>query len=152
MIKHKAPIPQGYEITGIDKDTGEVQYKSLLPDVLERINSDEAVLADNGHTLESFNKWCAGLDEDETATRFLKLVNRSLNGPDWFPDFDNPDQNKYEPRFYRGSSGFRYDGYVYRGSASRVSSRLCFKESRLAIHAGQTFTKWYKKVIVVKQP
>jgi hypothetical protein len=146
----KIEIPKGYQIDSVDASSGVIKFKEKPKDVLERIQTDEDVLADNGHDWDSFNEWCDGLDEDERATRFLKLLNKSLNG-EWTPDFDNPNQYKYEPRFVGGSSGFRYYGCDDWYSGSGVGSRLCYKEGRLAVHAGTKYTKWYKSVIVIKQ-
>lgn len=127
-----------------------LKLKEKPKDVLERINSDDAVLADNGHTWETFNRWCMGLDEDEKAGRFIKLLRKSLNGPDWEADFDNKDQVKYVPWFVGGSSGFRFSDCGGWRARSYVGSRLCFKEGRLAVHAGTKFTKWFKQAIIVK--
>jgi len=141
----KIDIPDGCLIDSFDKSTGQGTYKEKAK--RERLNTDEAVLTDNGYTWESFEKWCEGLRPHERATRFIELLQKSLNG-DVALDFDNSDQVKYEPRFVGGSSGFRYYVYDVWYSYSHVGSRLCFLEPDDAIHAGQTFTKWYKTIIV----
>ena len=117
--------------------------------VMNRINTDEDVLKDNGLTQDKFNKQCEGLPEDEVAFRFLKLLIKSLN-QGWIADHKNHNQWKYEPRFIVASSGFRY--YVFGGwlALSGVGSRLCLKDSSLAIHAGRKFTKWYEQLIIIK--
>lgn len=147
----KIEIPQGFEVDSFDKQSGEIKFKEKPKDVLERILTDDDVFTDNGITRAIFDKRCEGLEEDEKATRFLKLLDKSLNGCDWIPDFDNPSQRKFIPWFEGGSSGFRFLVYVHWSSNSSVGSRLCFKESRLAVHAGTKFTKWYKQAIVVNQ-
>jgi hypothetical protein len=145
----KIQIQKGFEIDTFNKATGEIKFKEKSKDVLERILTDEDVLADNGYTLDSFNLACSDLEEHEKAFRFLNLLAKSLN-QGWKPDFDNSSQYKYQPYFLGGSSGFRCGGCGAWYSASAVGSRLCFKESRLAIHAGEKFTKWYKEIIVIK--
>lgn len=141
------PLPEGYQFDKVD--SGKIILKEKPKNVLECILTDDDVLADNGYTWLTFNKWCDGLSEDEKATRFLKLLNKSLNC-DWVPDFDNSNVWKYEPRFLGGSSGFRYDDCDYWTSHSCVGSRLCFDTEEKAVHAGTKFTKWYKQVIITK--
>jgi len=141
--------PEGFEIDSLDKQTDKktvvISLKEKPKDVLERINSDADVFADNGITEEQFFESCKGLDEDETAARFIKLLRKSMHGgEDWIPQ---DGQYRYEPRFMGGSSGFRYDDCDHWFSSSYVGSRLAFKESRFAIHAGTKFTKWYKQII-----
>lgn len=139
------PLPDGYEIDTIDKQTGKVTLKETPKNVLERIQTDADVFADNGITEEQFFKSCLLLDEDETATRFIKLLRKSLHGgEDWIAQ---DGEWRYEPRFVGGSSGFRYVDCASWLSNSYVGSRLAFKEDRFAIHAGTKFTKWYKQII-----
>lgn len=145
----KIEIPNGYEID-FDKAVGEIKFKEKPKNVMERINSDEDVLTDNGLTWEQFNQQCFGLPEDEVAYRFLKLLVKSLNPKGWVADFDNTDQVKYEPRFVGGSSGFRFHGCDHWRTFSYVGSRLCLESSELAVHAGTKFTRWYKQIIIIK--
>lgn len=59
----------------------------------------------------------------------VRAANRIANGgKKWEADYNNSSQLKYEPRWYRGSSGFRYFGFVDWRSDSLVGSRLCFKD------------------------
>ncbi|GHM98820.1 hypothetical protein WSM22_03100 [Cytophagales bacterium WSM2-2] len=144
----KIEVPEGYEIDSINKLSGEYTLiKQRTKDILEVIKTDDDVFADNGYTLQSFDEWCKGLRPHERAWRFIELLCKSLNG-NWVPDFDNDNQYKYHPWFTGGSSGFRFDGYGLWLSGSHVGSRLCFKESRLAVHAGEKFTNWFKIAIV----
>src|SRR4051812_49335691 len=110
----KITAPAGFELESFeqtDKTTMLIKMRATPKDVLERINTDDDVFSDNGITRAIFDKRCEGLDEDEKALRFLKLLMKSLNGAAWIPDYDNPNQVKYEPRFWGGSSGFRFDDY-----------------------------------------
>lgn len=77
-----------------------------------------------------------------------RAANRLANkGKVWKPDFKNLNQYKYTPWFYHeaGSSGFRFDGYVFWGSVSAVGSRLCFISREVAEYVGKTFEKLYKE-------
>lgn len=140
----KIELPDGFVAESIDA-SGTITIKERPKDVLERILTDADVFADNSITEEQFFKSCAGLDEDETATRFIKLLRKSLHdGEDWIPQ---DGEVRYEPWFTGGSSGFRYYGFDNWNSDSGVGSRLCLREKRMAIHAGTHFTKWYKQII-----
>ena len=140
-------IPTGYEIDFLDKEAKEIKLKEKQKNAMDHIKTDEDVLTDNGYTWSSFNEWCEGLFEYQEADRFLSLLVKSLNG-DWIPDFDNPNESKFEPRFIGGSSGFRFDGYGNWHSLSRLGSRFCFQKREHAEHAGTKFTKWYKLAII----
>jgi hypothetical protein len=141
----KIQIPKGYVFDKFDEHSQEIKFKEKPKNVLERILTDADVFADNGTTEEQFFKSCNGLDEDEIALRFIKLLRKSLHeGIEWIPQ---DGEWRYEPRFTGGSSGFRFYDYGYWTSHSYVGSRLAFKKDVLAIHAGQHFTKWYKQAI-----
>lgn len=147
MQQIKIDVPKGFEIDKFDYNSGTITFKPKPKDPIERILTDDDVLADNGLTWESFNASVQDLEPHEVAFRFLGLLNKSLN-QGWKPDFDNSNQYKYQPYFLGGSSGFRYYDCVAWRSGSAVGSRLCFKNRELAIHAGEKFTRWYKKAIV----
>ena len=71
----------------------------------------------------------------------LVIIAKAING-DWVPDWTDSSQWKYYPWFKMGSSsgvGFSYDGCDDWDTGSSVGSRLCFKSSDLAKHAGQLF-------------
>jgi hypothetical protein len=71
----------------------------------------------------------------------LVIIAKAING-DWVPDWTDSSQWKYYPWFEMGSSsgvGFSYHDYVAWRTYSTVGSRLCFKSSDLAKHAGQLF-------------
>lgn len=132
-------------VVDFDAKAMRISIKEKPKDVLERILKDADVFADNGITEEQFFKSCEGLDEDETASRFIKLLRKSMHGgEDWIPQ---DGESRYEPWFTSGSSGFRFNGCDIWYSTSNVGSRLCFRERRFAIHAGTHFTKWYKQII-----
>ena len=115
--------------------------KVFLKDVKDRIKNFDDVLAENGISREDFETSCKGLEPDEIAYRMAKLVCLAFN-EGWLPDWTNSNQYKYFPWFNMGSSsgvGFSYDDCGRWRAISRVGSRLCFKSSDLAKHAGQLF-------------
>jgi hypothetical protein len=141
----KVQIPEGFTFDSFDPISGLMKLKEKPKDVLYRILTDADVFADNGTTEEQFFKSCHGLEEDEIAVRFIKLLRKSLHeGKEWIPQ---DGEYRYEPRFLGGSSGVRCYGCDNWYSYSAVGSRLAFKKDVLAIHAGKHFTKWYKQAI-----
>lgn len=87
-----------------------------------------------------------------TAHAKLVIIARAANrlaneGKEWKPDFDNHDQWKYTPYFYKekGSSGFRFHVCGRWLSASRVGSRLCFISREVAEYVGNQFIKLYNE-------
>jgi hypothetical protein len=79
----------------------------------------------------------------------VRAANRLANGgEEWIPDFDNPNQYKYEAWLYkekRGSSGFRFHGFGYWDSGSYVGSRLCFISRDVAEYVVTNFNKLYNE-------
>ena len=74
-------------------------------------------------------------------------ANRLANdGKAWVPDWSDYDQIKYTPWFdMAGSSGFQFYDCDLWGSASDVSSRLCFISSETGEYVAKTFIKLYKE-------
>lgn len=144
----KIHVPEGFMVDSFDHNTGEIKFKEKPKSVFERIKTFEDVLRDNDLTLEQFENDCAGMEVDETAFRFLKLLAKSLN-EGWEPDWNDEDQWKYVPWFYMGgSSGFQFYDYVGWYSLSSVGSRLCFKSKELATYAAQQFADQYKRFML----
>ena len=144
-------IPEGYVIDAVDTESGSVKFKPKPKDVMGIIRTVDDVLKDNGLTAEEFDRSCEGLTTDEKAYRILKLLAKSLN-QGWEPNWDDSDEYKYFPWFYmqKGSSGFRFGvGGLWR-AYSYVGSRLCYKSSELAEHAGRTFTEVYKQFMIIE--
>ncbi|MFV5697782.1 hypothetical protein ACM55H_05385 [Flavobacterium sp. ZT3R17] len=115
--------------------------KVFLKDVKDRIKNFDDVLAENGISREDFETSCKGLEPDEIAYRMAKLVCIAFN-EGWLPDWTNSNEYKYAPYFRMGSSsgvGFSYHDYDVWAASSGVGSRLCFKSSDLASHAGKLF-------------
>ena len=148
----KIQIPEGFIVESFNQTAEEFVIKispsEKQKSVFERIKTFEDVLRDNDLTLDQFENDCAGMEVDETAFRFLKLLAKSLN-EGWEPDWNDEYQWKYVPWFYMGgSSGCRFDVFACWRSSSNVGSRLCFKSKELATYAGQQFTDQYKRFML----
>jgi hypothetical protein len=141
----KIEIPDGYEIDGFDKASGQIIIKEKPKSPIERIRTIDDLLADHHLTKQKFDQQNIGLADDEVAYRLLKLLGTSLN-EGWKPDWTNHSETKYYPYFeMRGSSGFRFLGCAHWLSTSSVGSRLAFKSKELATHAGTQFRDVYEK-------
>ncbi len=146
----KIEIPKGHEIDSFDQATGVIKFKAKKAKGVMEIKTVADVLADHGISQIQFDTQCLNLSPDEKAYRIIKLLAVSLN-EGWVPDWSNENQYKYYPWFeMRGSSGFRFSDSVTWGSYSIVGSRLCFKSSALAQHAGKHFTAVYQQFMVIE--
>lgn len=88
--------------------------------------------------------------DQEAANGFYKmqLICR-LSNDGWIPDWDNWNENKYYPWFKLSGGGFSSHGCGYAGTAPRVGARLVFRDKKMAIYAGQTFTDIYKSFMTL---
>ncbi len=149
MNSIKIEIPKGWQVESFDKKSGEVKFKEIPKSITERIKSWDDVLKVNNLTVDSFNESCEGLESDEIAYRQIKLIAKTLN-EGWQPDWSNNDEYKYYAWFeMAGSSGFRFAVFDLWYAHSDCGSRLCFKSSKLAKYAGETFTDIYKKFMLI---
>lgn len=139
-------IPQGYEVESFDKQSGQIKFKEVPKNAMERIKNIDDVLKDNDLTISKFDLWCDGLSEDEKAYRLLKLIAKSLN-QGWTPDWRNSNETKFYP-YFDMSSGFRFYDFDGWGSHSAVGSRLCFKSKELAEYAGKQFADIYRQFMI----
>ena len=141
----KINIPEGF--TGAyDVQTNEVSFAPIPKDIKERILCFDDVLHENKIDVAQFLKSLEGLSPDEVAYRKVKQIVKAFN-EGWTPDWTNSSQYKYYPWFKMGSpSGVGFSSHVYASWIARsgVGSRLCFKSSDLAIHAGKLFEEIYK--------
>jgi hypothetical protein len=145
----KIEIPEGFTFDSFDPITKLMKLKEKPKDVMERIKTVDDILAAHGLTKAQFDTSCESLSDDEKAYRILKMLAETLN-EGWKPDWNNSNEIKYYPYFEMGgSSGFRYDDCAYWRSGSAVGSRLCFKSSKLAEHAGKQFIEVYKQFMVI---
>jgi hypothetical protein len=125
--------------------------KTFQPEIKERIKNFDDVLRENGIVKLDFDKSCQGLTTDEVAYKQVKEIVKAFN-EGWTPDWTNSSQGKYYPWFKMGSpsgGGFSSDGCGSWFTFSYVGSRLCFKSSDLAKHAGQLFESIYKDFLTL---
>ena len=123
-------------------------------DIKERIKTFDDVIRELGDDPEEFKNAISIMDEpDEIAYVKLKLIAKALN-EGWTPDWSNGEWDKWYPWFKMDDSSsagrFSFDDAAYRGSASVVGSRLCFKSKDLATYAGTQFLDIYKDFFTVK--
>lgn len=145
MKQLKINIPEGYQIKSFDEKTGEVHFELIPLDITDRIKTFDDVLIYLKMDAKHVNELSIGLSKDEVAYRKLKLIVKVLN-EGWTPDWSNGNQFKYYPSFTMNSPSdvvFPWSGYDGWTKISYVGSRLCFKSSKLAEHAGKTFTSIY---------
>lgn len=145
----KIEIPKGFEVESFDKKTGELRFREKPKAVTERIKTVDDVLIDHDMTASGLDEMFESVPQHLKYQYIIELLAKSLN-EGWEPDWDDENQRKYFPWFSMGgSSGFRYDDYVFWDSDSDVGSRLCFKTADLAKYAGEQFTEIYKKFMLI---
>jgi hypothetical protein len=97
-----------------------------------------------------------GFREDEIARRKLEAITEALN-EGWKPSWNDTEEYKYYPWFYiepnkhyGAAAGLScaYTSYAASAAYAYIGSRLCFKTSKLAKHAADTFTELYEKILV----
>lgn len=117
-------------------------------DITELIKSWEDVLAYNGETQEQFDHRTQFDDQNDKDIKVWKAICLALNEGELLK-YDGK-THLYFPYLYSAGSGSGFSFYdcTYDDSFSYVGSRLCLKESRLAIHAGKTFTPQLKAYLV----
>jgi len=125
--------------------------KTFQPEIKERIKNFDDVLRENGIKKSDFEKSCDGLTKDEVAYKQLKEIVKAFN-EGWIPDWTNSNEYKYYAYFTMGSpsgGGFSYYVFDVWRTLSVVGSRLCYKSSDLAKHAGQLFENIYKHFLTL---
>jgi hypothetical protein len=82
-------------------------------------------------------------------------INRVDNeGKEWFPDWGNWSEYKYQPWFHMGGSsgsGFACDDYYRWSARSHCGSRLCFKTRGGAKHAAEHFGELFRTEFLKKE-
>jgi len=89
-------------------------------------------------------------EESSNAHHMLIHIVPIERGADFVPDYDNSSQDKYEPRFYMGSSGFGFS-YSYCddwAAAADCGSRLCSPTHKVCMRIAEEFLPIYKKKLM----
>jgi hypothetical protein len=111
--------------------------------VMERLNTWEDILADQGITESEFEARIANDTEDEAGFKRAKLISLAYN--------ERPlrdDENWYMPYFNKTGFGFSSSFYDYWVTGTTVGSRLLgFKSRELSDDAGKKFAHIYKPLI-----
>ena len=124
--------------------------KFLSEDITDRIKTFNDACIECGTTKKEFNKkWGnLGLSDDDIAYKQAKIIRTALNGKDYKPDWNDKNEKKWYPVFKMGSGfGFSCSLFVDRGTSANAGSRLCFKNEKLATHAGKQFPHIYKLLL-----
>lgn len=115
-------------------------------DITERVTTWEDVLRESGKTEEEIYQ--GDRSKHGRAEKRLETMVAVLNQDPSFPDYNNSDQLKYEPRFNLSGSWLSYYNYGVWSTGSNVGSRLCFKNLNLLLHAVKYFLNDYKEYMV----
>lgn len=131
---------------------GKVWLKKVLGDALgkitDRVKNFDDILAIAGTTMEELTAGCR--TPREIADRQVVLIAEVYNEGDVL-DPMNTNQYKYYPWFrITPGSGFGLSCYYYDtwSSLSYVGVRHCYKNSDLAIDAGEKFTEIYANLLI----
>ena len=124
----------------------------MKKEITEVIKSfEDAVKATGRPNTPDFSNVPEDLREYFEAQYKMVVISEALN-EGWEPDWDNENEAKYFPWFWKEavSSGFVFrDAYYYYSHASAGSgSRLCFKTRALAEYAGKQFIDIWNKILL----
>lgn len=77
-----------------------------------------------------------------------KSLNRNEDGSFWEPDYEDNDEEKWEPIFdmSSGSSGFSLLCSVFRNSFSRVGARLVYRSEAISDFAANKHVDTYRRI------
>jgi hypothetical protein len=89
-------------------------------------------------------------EESSNAHHMLIHIVPIERGIDWVPDYDNTSQDKLEPRWYMGSSGFGFSASAYASwhAGTGCGSRLCSPTPQICKRIAIEFTPIYKKKLM----
>jgi hypothetical protein len=121
--------------------------------VTDRIKSYLDAQKETGYPKVDISVFPEGLREHIEAYYQMVVIAEALN-EGWKPNWDNSDEPKYYPWFWKEkkgvSSGFVfYDTIYYCSSAvAGYGLRLCFRTRELAEYAGKQFIEIWNKIIL----
>lgn len=150
----KITIPEGHVVDKFDETTGELSFKLLPKNIMERIKSFEDICLETGK--DPKNYVCNSDDADDIAANALRqalLISRCFNAEvekatkkpmDW----GNSNQIKYCHVYeYDDASGWSLNSVVYWHSRAFCGSRLHFLDDNHAQYAWDTFKEIYINLI-----
>lgn len=132
--------------------------KTFQKDLLERLNTDEDVILESGLTMSEWEEIIDGLDVDEAAYKFLKLlINllRKYHSPEkpWKPNWKDPNEKKWNAVWNMNDKndpegfGFSYAHYDYWSTDTAVGSRLCLPTEKLLLFATSKYKHKYREFL-----
>lgn len=132
--------------------------KTKVKPITQRVKTYEQackVLGINPKTLPIVSKITEDMRNYILAHYKLTIITQALN-EGWKPDWNNTNEWKYTVWYSikadsknTNGSGFRHSDYFAWNSSSRVSSRLLFKSSELALYSGKQFKKLWKDYFLI---
>lgn len=115
-------------------------------DICDRVNTMEDVYRESGKTYADIA--LVGLTPDEIGYRKAKLIFAVMN-EEWVPDYDNPNQDKFELRWIKNKKGgFSYTDYFRWNSITFAGARLTARSGKIANHIGKCFEKEFNEFLV----
>lgn len=116
-------------------------------DITDRVRTMEDVYRESGKTYADIAK--EGDTPDEIGYKEAKLIFAVMN-EGWVPDYNDPNQNKYELRWVKNKNGgfsFRFY-YAWSSSFTSAGARLTARSGKIADHIGKYFEKEFNKFLV----
>lgn len=112
--------------------------KKQTQKITDRIKTEEDIWREAGVTKSFWEK----LHVFDQLALLVSILNEG-----WKPDWNNISEYKYEPYFKWNGSAFVFYSYGDWCLTTCVGSRLCFKDSNLAVYAGKQFIDLYNKIL-----
>lgn len=135
----KLPIQVNGKTVEIELTTDQIEIvKKANQKITDRIKTEEDIWREAGVTKNFWGK----LHVFDQLALLVSILNEG-----WTADWNDSSQYKYEPYFKWNGSAFVFYHYNVWYQFTVVGSRLCFKNSELATHAGKKFTDLYNKIL-----
>lgn len=136
------------------KKDKEAQPEKLNVNITERVKTFEDALEVTGRpAMPDFSNVPEDLKEYFEAQYKVVVIAEALN-EGWVPNWNDHYQEKWFPWFHHpmSSSGFVFHDthYSFSHATAGRGSRLCFKSSELAEHAGRQFIDIWNKILLKK--
>lgn len=151
----KIEIPDGFEISEFNRETGVVSFKAIVEDIKDRVKTVEdacKILGEEDSEVISHKILIESkVAEHIIANQALVVVIKALN-EGWVPDWENGKYDKWINWFNLSSSSsgrFSFYDSAEWLSVSNVGSRLCFRSKELADYAAEQFLYLYEKAFTI---